>query len=167
MGGGGFDEGGLVGGGGVWSFSSMRWAVPPLVRGPRRPVTVRSKATGECTSARPVMVGVGVPGPGEVVVEGVVFDHDALGAAGGAGGVDDVGGVGGAQGGDAVAVRGVVVRVCREGGGCFVVVEEQVGGALAGGQGGGGGVVGEEAGGCGVAEHVGDAVGGVVGVEGR
>ncbi len=38
---------------GAWSSSSMSWTVPPLVSGAKRPVTVRSKETGEWTSARP------------------------------------------------------------------------------------------------------------------
>ncbi|CAM5619128.1 hypothetical protein SNARM312S_03288 [Streptomyces narbonensis] len=87
---------------------------------------------------------VGVLHPEEPVHDRVVGDDDALGPAGGARGVDDVGGVSGQGLGQVVYGVG--------GGGGFEFGEESGG---------------EDEGGRGVVEHVGDAVPGVVGVDGQ
>src|SRR5574340_1084984 len=106
---------------------------------------------------------VGLFGGGEVG-QAVVGDGHALGVSGGAGGVDQGGGVVGAEGGDPVGVGGRGGRISGGGrGGVGVVEDEPV-------HGGGEPVVvggsGDAEDGGGVGEHVGDAFGGVGGVDG-
>ncbi|PSK44952.1 hypothetical protein B0E38_07466 [Streptomyces sp. 111WW2] len=91
--------------------------------------------------------GIRVAGAVEVGGQGVVFDDDALGAAGRAGGVDHVRGMACRPGATAL-----LIRDCRDG----VPRVPLHGYRLGQGQGG-----------SGVVEHVGDAFGGVVRVDGQ
>ncbi len=106
-------------------------------------------------------------GGGEEPHDVAVRHGHTLGAAGRAGGVDDVGGVPRVEGPDPLALREVggrvgprrvAVRVRR-------VVAEDDEGHLVGGQAVGGGAVGEQGGGGGVGQRVGEPVGRVAGVQ--
>ena len=101
----------------------------------------------------------GVLHPEQAVDDGAVAVHGALGVAGGSGGVDDVGEVVGGGEGLEVGVGQVLPEVG------VAVQADHLGVQV--GQGGKEGLLGQEDRGVGVAEHEGEAVGGIGGVEGE